>query len=75
MTVTNPVSTVPALCVSKPIAEFETTTTSSRHEWVTTAGNRTCSAGSGTVKTGRQSVINYLISPLKQHLNESVRER
>jgi hemolysin D len=27
------------------------------------------------IKTGRRSVIDYLISPLKQHLDESVRER
>jgi hemolysin D len=27
------------------------------------------------IKTGKRSVIDYLISPLKQHLNESVRER
>ena len=27
------------------------------------------------IKTGRRSVIDYLISPLRQHLNESVRER
>jgi hemolysin D len=26
------------------------------------------------IKTGRRRVIDYLMSPVKQHLNESVRE-